>query len=281
MSSAEEYGDSAVAVAEALGFRLEPLPDWNCCGASSAHMTDHLLAVTLPARSLALARAAGRDLVVVCAACYHNLRVARKELEENPVLADEVAGILGKNPLFEGKIITLLDLLREEVSLRELEDRAVNPLRGLRPVSYYGCLMVRPKEMAEGDNPDQPVFMDRLLAALGSEPVPWSYKTDCCGGSLSLTRPDVVAKLVGRLFEAAEEAGADCLVTACPMCLANLEMRQTEERFLYRKKFALPVFFFTELLGLALGLGEAKEWFSRHLVDPLPLLSRVGLVGGV
>jgi heterodisulfide reductase subunit B len=277
LSSAREYGVSAEEVAEALGLRLEPLKDWNCCGASSAHMTNHVLSVALPGRDLALANEEGRDLVVVCASCYNNLRSAQKQILEDPSLAQRVQDMVGKDPRFRGRIVTLLDLVTEEVGLEELGKRVTRPLEGIKPVSYYGCLMSRPRGMMDSDNPDNPIFMDNLLATLGADVKPWAYKADCCGGSLSLTRTDVVVTLVNRLFDAAEEAGANCIVTACPMCLANLEMRQREGKLSFSSQHDLPVFFFTELLGLALGLPGADEWFSRHLIDPLPLLTRSGL----
>lgn len=280
LSSAREYGDSAVAVAEALGIQLEPLPDWSCCGASSAHMTSRLLSLALPARNLARARERGGDLVVVCAACYHNLKSTQRELLKDEDTASRVERIIGSDPRFRGRIVHLLDLLFEEVGLEGLGEKVVNPLRGLKAVSYYGCLMVRPTEMMEGDNPDHPTRMDRLLVTLGAEVRPWSYKTDCCGGSLSLTRTDLVVGLVNRLFEAAEEAGADSLVTACPMCLANLEMRQREGKLSFGHEHDLPVFFFTELIGLAMGMEEAEAWFSKHLMDPRPLLWRNGVRTG-
>jgi heterodisulfide reductase subunit B len=273
LSSAREYGVSALEVSQKLGLRLNALRGWNCCGASSAHMTNHILSLALPARNLALAKKTGDDLVVVCAACYHNLRSARARILEDGSLAARVEGILGADPRFEGRIVHLLDAVVEEVGLERLRDMVSRPLEKLRPVSYYGCLMARPREMMDADDPDNPRRMDHLLAALGAEVRPWSYKTDCCGGSLSLTRREVVAELVNRLFEAAEEAGANCIVTACPMCLANLEMRQSEARLKFKRRHNLPVFFFTELMGLALGLENCEEWFSRHLVDPRPLVS--------
>ncbi|MDD3719328.1 MAG: CoB--CoM heterodisulfide reductase iron-sulfur subunit B family protein [Actinomycetota bacterium] len=277
LSSAEEYGVSALEVADALGIRLETLPDWNCCGASSAHMTNHLLAVSLPGRNLARARERGGDLVVVCAACYHNLKKAQTEILEDEKLARRVEAVVGADPRFRGRIVHLLDVIAEEVGLEDLVEKVTRPLEGLKPVSYYGCLMVRPRGMITSDDPDNPRLMDDLMTALGAEVKNWSYKTDCCGGSLSLTRTDVVVKLVNRLFEAAEEAGGNCIVVACPMCLANLEMRQREGRLSFKLEHDLPVFFFTEMLGLALGLPGAEEWFTRHLIDPLPLLYGAGL----
>jgi len=277
LSSAEEYGTSTEEVAEKLGFRLETLEDWSCCGASSAHMTNHLLAVSLPGRDLAKAREKGDDLVVVCAACYHNLKKAQMEILEDEKLARRVEEIVGSDPRFEGRIVHLLDVIAEEVGLEDLKEKVIRPLEGLRPVSYYGCLMVRPRGMIANDDPDNPRLMDDLMTALGAEVKNWSYKTDCCGGSLSLTRTDIVVTLVNRLFEAAEEAGANCLVVACPMCLANLEMRQKEGRLTFGLEHDLPVFFFTEMLGLALDIPGAEEWFGKHLIDPRPLLYAAGL----
>jgi heterodisulfide reductase subunit B len=277
-SSAHEYGESAVAAAEALGIELQEIPDWSCCGASSGHMTNHLLSVALPARDLAIASSMGMDIAVVCAACYNRLRTAQKELLEDEGLASEVEKILGKDPRFRGEILHLLDIIFRRVDLEELKRRVVNPLKELRPVSYYGCLMARPRGLMTEDDPENPRRMDELLEGLGAEVRPWSYKTDCCGGSLSLTRTDVVVKLVNRLFEAAEEADANCIVTACPMCLANLEMRQAQGTLSFKTPHHLPVFFFTELIALALGKEEARSWFPKHLIDPQPLLRGAGLL---
>ena len=277
LSSAEEYGVSAVEVAEALDIRLEPLQDWSCCGASSAHMTNHVLSVALPGRDLALAKQEGRDLTAVCANCYNNLRSAQEEILSDEEMAKKVEDIIGMDPRFDGKILPLLDIIMDEVGIKEIKERVIRPLEGLRPVSYYGCLMSRPRGMMDSDNPDNPQFMDELLNALGAEARPWSYKTDCCGGSLSLTQTGIVVELVNRLFDAAEEAGANCIVTACPMCLANLEMRQREGKLRFNIEHHVPVFFITELLGLALGLEGTEEWFGKHLIDPQPLLAKAGL----
>jgi heterodisulfide reductase subunit B len=277
-SSAREYGESTLRAARELGIELVELEDWNCCGASSAHMTNHLLSVLLPARNLAIAREQGRNLVIACAACYNRLKLVQGEILREESLARKVEGILGADPRFEGEVLPLLEAIDREVDLAAFKERVGNSLEELRPVSYYGCLLARPRGVMVDDDYEHPEGMDRLLSALGASVLPWSYKTDCCGGSLSLTRSDVVERLVNRLFEAAKEAGANCIVTACPMCMANLEMRQYRGVLRFRIIHNLPIFYFTELICLALGCGDTEEWFRRHLIDPRPLLRVSGLL---
>ncbi|MBU1669912.1 MAG: CoB--CoM heterodisulfide reductase iron-sulfur subunit B family protein [Actinobacteria bacterium] len=273
--SAEEFGDSTLAVCEALGIELLELPDWSCCGASSGHMTNDLLSVSLPGRDLAAARALGRDMLVVCAACYSRMKVSQRRILEDEELAGKVEDAVGADPRFTGRIRHLLDVLVNDVGLAEIKPRVVRSLGGLKAVPYYGCLLVRPPEVCCCDSVENPTDLDRFLAALGAEVRPWSFKTDCCGGSLSLSRTDVVERLVNRLFERAEEAGANCIVTACPMCTANLEMRQKPSKFGFSIPHPIPVLYFTEMLGLAMGLPDAEEWFKAHIIDPHPLLKEL------
>jgi heterodisulfide reductase subunit B len=275
--SAEEFGDSTLAVCKALGIELEELPDWSCCGASSAHMTNDLLSVALPGRDLAMAKKIGKDMLVVCAACYSRMKVAQKRILEDEALARQVESAAQADPRFTGEIRHLLDVLVNDVGMPEIKRWLRTNLAGLKAVPYYGCLLVRPPEVCCCDSVENPTELDRFLDALGVEVRPWSYKTDCCGGSLSLSRTDVVEKLVNNLFTRAEEAGANCVVTACPMCTANLEMRQQPGKFSFKVPHKMPVLYFTELLGLAMGLDGADAWFKSHLINPMPLLKELDL----
>jgi heterodisulfide reductase subunit B len=151
------------------------------------------------------------------------------------------------------------------------------PLAGLQPVAYYGCLTQRPLYLVEGGNPENPTTMDRILEILGTSVRPWAYKTECCGGSLGITQPEVTVRLVATLVKAAIEAEANCIVTDCPMCQANLELRQVEAVSGSGELTPLPVFYITELLALAIGVGRSEDWWARHLVDPRPLLRSLGL----
>lgn len=277
--SAEEFGLSTLAVCKALGIELAEIPDWNCCGASSAHMTNDLLGVALPGRDLALAREMGRDMMVVCAACYSRMKVAQNRILEDEETARRVEAAVGGDPRFTGVIRYLLEVLANDVGFKEIKKWTRRDLAGLKAVPYYGCLLVRPPEVCCMDSVENPTDLDRLMEALGVEVRPWSYKTDCCGGSLSLSRTDIVERLVNGLFTRAEQAGADCIVTTCPMCVANLEMRQVPGTFSFEILHEMPVIYFTELLGLAMDLADARKWLSGHLIDPIPLLERLGLVG--
>ena len=288
-STGVEFGASTDRVCDALGLELLEIPDWNCCGASSAHSMDHDLFLALPARNLAQAQQVpleGDDLslAIPCAACFSRTAAADLALRNDPAFRARMESVLDFQ--FSGRIRprNLLDIMANDLSPSQLSNPVSNPLHGLKVVSYYGCLLVRPPAYTDRwDDPEHPKSMDYLLQLMGAQPVPWSYGVDCCGGSLTLNRADVVVHLVDILARAAIEAGADALVTACPMCMANVDGRQK-----YRGELPiprppkpdydpLPIFYFTELMALAYDLPMHKV-LSRHLVDPRPLLKRLEII---
>lgn len=263
--TAREYDESTKAVGTILGLELDELADWNCCGASSAHATDPSLAHNLVARNLAIAEKEGRDLLVPCAACYSRFKAGEREMEE---------GAHGLN----FRILNLLEFLVEDGLLEKMKGMVKRPLNGLKMVSYYGCLLVRPPKMTGARKYENPEEMDRLLGLLGAESIPWSYKTDCCGGSLVLTRTDIVRQLTRKLIDKALEAGAEAIAVACPLCQSNLDTRQEEVSRGAGKDYRVPILYITELIGLSLGHPDAGKWFRRHFVDPGKLLASKGLV---
>lgn len=267
--TAKEYGLSTSAVCQRLGLELIEIPDWNCCGASSGHSTNYLLAQALAARNLILAEKQGLDLVVSCAACFSRFKKTDIALKENAELNKKMEEIMGVPYKGGFEIRHLLDVICNTVGWDTIRKKVSNPLKDLRLVPYYGCVIVRPHEVTQFDDEEQPQAMDNLIEAIGAESLPWSDKTECCGASLSLTRVDIVKKLARDIIEMAKEAGAQAVVTACPLCQANLDMRYGED--------GLPIFYFTELLGLALGI-DGKSWLDRHITDPLPLLTSFNLV---
>ena len=271
-STGLEYGNSTVEVCKALDIELNELADWNCCGASSAHCTDEGLAIELATRNLATAEDAGLDLVIPCAACFQRFKVAEKHVQERKEPAVETP-YQGKVPIKH-----LLDFLIEGENLSAIKKKIAKPLKGLKAVCYYGCLITRPPKVTDAKNYENPTAMDELMSLLGVEVVPWSYKTDCCGGSLMLAREDIVAQLTGKLIQKAEEAGAECIVTACPLCQANLDTKQGFISKNLGREVRFPAFYFTELLALAFGSGEVDGWLKKHVIDPCALLKSKGLL---
>ena len=270
--SARDYQESISAVAALLNIDLTEIPDWNCCGATAAHSIDAHLALTLAARNLIQAEALGQDVVVPCALCFNRLKVAEHTLVHQQSALPEMnyQGVI--------KIWDLLDYLTQPPLLDQIQAKIVRPLRGLRTVCYYGCVVARPPKITQRPDYENPTNMDTLVKRLGGNPYPWSYKTDCCGAGFTISRPDIIDTLVQKLYDRALEAGAECIVVSCQMCQANLDIPQERISRQSGKSYYLPVLYFTELIGLALGHPEVTTWLSRHFVDPLPLLQRRGLL---
>ncbi|MGD2206918.1 MAG: heterodisulfide reductase-related iron-sulfur binding cluster [Anaerolineae bacterium] len=284
-STGVEFGLSTELVCHSLDLDLVEIPDWNCCGASSAHSMDPSLFLALPARNLALTQQTGLDdLAIPCAACYSRTAAADLALRQDHAFRAKMESLLDVHYQGQVRPRNLLDILANDFSREHLTAPLKNPLQGLKVVSYYGCLLIRPPEYTHRwDDPEHPQSMDHVLSLMGAQPLPWSYGVDCCGGSLTLNRSDVVVHLVDKLARAAHDADAHALVTACPMCMANVDGRQ-----IYRggpplprppkpDYDPLPIFYFTELMALAYDLPLSKA-LAKHLVDPRPLLQGLNLV---
>jgi heterodisulfide reductase subunit B len=266
----EHFGKSTEAVCHALGIDLQEIHEWTCCGASSGHFLNEDLSMALPARNLAIAEKMGLDTVCVCAACYLRLKQTCREVRHNPELKRKLGDWLGVP--FEGKydVRHLLDVVVNDLGLDAVGAKVTKPLKGVKLVCYYGCYLMRPPEIVAFDNPENPTAMERLMGALGADVRDWSAKVDCCGGSLMLTRSDAVSNFVDSIVERARDSEAEAIVTACPMCTMNLEAMQTG-------KDKLPIVYFTELLGVAMGLPDARKWFKKHLKSPAAVLAAHGL----
>jgi heterodisulfide reductase subunit B2 len=269
-STGLEYGLSTDAVFQHLDIEVNEIPGWNCCGASSAHALDAKLSLALPARNIALAQEIGDDLIAPCAACFNRIKGTDYILRTNPIARTDIEKMVSFDYTGNVRVRPLLAVFLEDFESEELVHYVERPLNGLKVVPYYGCLLVRPPKITQFDDPDNPKVISKLLNILGAEVCEWSYATDCCGAGLSLSRADIVNSLVDNLVEKAKEAGAEALVTACPLCQVNLEMRQTV-------KPNMAAFYFTELMGVAFGIPETNKWWSKHLIDPRPLLRTVGL----
>jgi len=274
--SAREYDRSARAVCERLGIELLEIPEWICCGSHPAQVRDELLAVALPTRSLLNVEGAD-DVLTLCPSCFKSLKGATLKLERDPKLRERVNQLLKGDYRGGRRVRHLLEVLGNTCS-EELKDQIEKPLEGLRVVSYYGCLLARPKEVIDFDDAEDPVVMDRLLELAGAETIRWPYKTECCGMSFALSKPEIAIRLSGDILEVAKESGAECIAVGCPLCHANLDLRQREIERARGLELGLPIFYFTELLGLSLGVPPEELELGRHMVNPYPLLRRKGLL---
>ncbi len=270
-TTAKEYNQSALAVCHELGIELVELPDWNCCSSSSGHSTDYWLCHALAGRNLAIAEKENMDVIATCPSCFLRLRDTRNEVTDRPEVKQRLQELIDLPYEAKNEVKHLLDVLYTEIGIEKIREKVINPLTGLKLVSFYGCYLVRPPELTGFDDPENPQTMDILLAALGAEVVDWKSKVDCCGGSLSFSKREVIKELVAQICSAAHEVDAEAIVTACGLCHANLESRQTGEK-------PLPVFYFTELIGMALGC-DVRPWFKKHLINPVSLLRTCNLLG--
>jgi len=264
-SSASEYDRSLRAVAGQLGVELREIPDWVCCGATSAHAIDHNAALCLAADTLAKARRAGlTEVLAPCAMCYQRLAVAAHELKHNPGIAtalDEAPGLEQIKPL------SILNWLGNYVKLT-----ATRPLNGLKVACYYGCLLVRPPKITGVQNVEAPRQMEDIIKLLGGQPVRWAMATECCGASFALSQKSTVLRQGRQIYDAAKKAGADVFCVACPMCHANLDMRQGEMGIAGHDQ--LPVIYLTQLIGWAMGLDAATLGLDKHFVPAANALAK-------
>jgi heterodisulfide reductase subunit B len=270
-STAEEYNRSLQAVAGRLdGMELVQLPDWNCCGATPAATVNSLLPHALAARNLAIAEEMGMELVAPCAACYKNMNKASHSLNDDPSLRTRINSTLdghhvGRAP----RVRHPLDVLVNDVGVDNVP--VAKPLQGLSVASYYGCLITRP----EGgfDDPERPQSMDRLMEALGAEAVDWPYKTKCCGGAIYMASEDISFALSADVLAHAKAAGANAVAVGCPFCQLLLDLYQDKLEAIKGTSFDLPIFFFSQLMGLAMDLDRAELGLEKLIVSPSNLLA--------
>lgn len=267
-TGAKEFDMSWRAVCEPLGIELVEMPDWSCCGTVHATTVGRVLAVTLAARNLVIAETMGLDIVAPCSGCYKNLRTANEALKDETELKANVNTSLSSQ--FQGSIAVRhpLYIIVEDIGLEALTEPP-RPLHGLRVAPYYGCVLTRPALPDPVDGPEDPQGMDRLLETLGAEVVPYHpAKTKCCGGAVLLSHQDVALDLTGELLKEAKDVGAQCLAVACPMCQMALDAYQSQVERRLRESLDLPILYFTQLLGLALGIDERRLGLNRLVVSP-------------
>jgi len=243
---AAELDGYARKSAEALGFALEELPDWQCCGAVYPMARDEIASRLSAARALTSARDLNQDLVTLCSACHHVIKRVNYDLAHDEDIRTKINLHLDTAPYAgETRVLHLMELLRDDYGFGRLKEKVVNPLKGRKIAAYYGCLLLRPSRQLCFDNPENPTIMEDFIRALGGEPVIYPYRNECCGGYITLENKALARKKCDDVMSSAREKGADAVITACPLCMYNLTANASDP---------LPVVYFTELLAQALGV---------------------------
>ena len=281
---------STKAVGKKLGLDLVELKNWNCCGAMEVKNIDPKIQTYLSARNLSIAEDMGLETVMApCNGCYHNLKKAEYDLAhdtESKEVNARLSGKAGHKTYEAGKVETIhaLDWIKRTIGEDGIRDRVRNSLSGLKVANYYGCMYTRPrhifpeKDQGPGsESTSKPHFMDDILAAAGAENVEYPLKTACCGGAHTLSDSDTSTKLVLNLLETAEACGADVIATECPTCHTGLEMHQVRAEKVLGRKTNVKILYFTQLLGMALGLSARKVGVNENFSDARPLLKEKGL----
>ena len=276
-ASAKPYDMSTRAVCAGLGADLVELDDWNCCGATAYMSVQELKAFALSARNLALAETLGNDILTACPACYLVLNKTNHYCQDDPELMGKITKALGAAGLeFKNKVKVrhILDVIHNDIGEEAVRSKITKPLAGLKVAPYYGCQVSRP--LAEFDDAEFPETMDNILRWAGAEVVDYPLKARCCGGMMMSTKEESCLVLVKRLLDLAYDRGADCVAVACPMCQVNLDGYQDRVSKLNGRSYSMPTIFFTQLLGMAMGLPESQLGLKMGIVPTDAVVAKVG-----
>jgi heterodisulfide reductase subunit B len=256
--SSNDYEASVRACMKKLQVELKELDDWICCGATAAHNINKKLAVALPARNLAIAERDGlNEVLAPCPMCSMELIHVRNQLRESETLRKEMSGIVESPINGTTEVFNLIQVF-QQIGLERLVSAVTKKLDDYKPACYYGCLLTRPAQDLQFDDCEQPSSMENLLQSLGAQPVDWNYKTECCGAGLTLADDSVIIDLSGKILCNAKKHGANCMVVACPMCHVNLDMKQSAIEKKLGESLKLPVYYLSDLVGIALGISEQE-----------------------
>jgi len=277
--TSEEFDSTLKLVMKSLDVEMEELPDWNCCGATSAHVMTENLALALPLRNLVLAeRLSNQTMGIACASCYSRMKSTKVEMDTHPELAKRINSTIVEEGEYKGMIDvkSMLQFFYEDIGIETIAGKVTYPLKGLKIACYYGCLLTRPTTITEFDSPEYPMSMDRIVESLGATATPFDFKTECCGASFSISDTEIVLSLSGTILEMAKESGAHAIVVACPLCQSNLDMRQPDIEKKARKKYDLPILYITQLMALAFGYPVKDLMPAKHIIPIEPALAHIG-----
>lgn len=280
-SNAKNFEDSTLCSLKELGVEVEELPRWNCCGTVYSLATDDLIHHLASIRNLIRVKEAQSDAVMtLCAMCYNTLKRVNERVKADPESLTKIHKFMDEEKIaYQGdvRVRHLLEILRDDITFEAIAKKVRKPLKNLKVASYYGCLLVRPKEIGL-DDLENPTVLENLTNALGAISLDFPYKTECCGAYQTVDNPEMVAERTYSILTSARDRGAEVVALSCPLCAFNLDHRQKETVQKYPEFKKMPILYFTQLMGLALGCGEKDLRFDLHYVDPKPLLQQKGLI---
>jgi heterodisulfide reductase subunit B len=258
-----------------LGVELVELPEWNCCGATFPLLADNVLDLAAPARVLVAAREAGERLAVACTTCYNVLRRTNLAIRADEDRREKLNFFIEAEYEGDLQVVDVLQVLRDEVGFEKIARMVKKPLTGLKVAAYYGCMVLRPTAEVAYDDPENPRALDELLIALGAETVDYPHKGECCGSYLAVISAEATAEMTHTILSSAQKNGAQLMVTNCPVCQFNLDKQQVEMGRRHTGYQSIPVLYFSQLLGMALGLDTSDFGWENHHIDPQPILAHL------
>lgn len=278
---AKNFEDSALCALKNLGVEVEELKRWNCCGTVFSLSTDDLIHHVAPVRNLIRTKELNSDkLMTLCAMCYNTLKRSNERMKNNPEDLGIINDLMYREDLkYQGdvQVLHLLELLKQEIKFETIAQKIKNPLNGLKIASYYGCYLVRPAEIGF-DDMENPTILDDLMQVLGAEPIDFPFKTECCGAYQTVDKSEIIADRTNQILSSAIEQGAEAVVVSCPLCAFNLDQRQKETIQQYPDFKSVPIFYFSQLMAIALGCPEESLRLDLHYTDPKPILNEKGLI---
>ena len=261
--------------AKILGFELKELDKWTCCGASFPLVNDYHMGLASCSRVLADTHLAGyKDLVALCSVCFNVLKRTNYVLRTDEVRRYKINEFIERDYNGEVEVRHYLEILRDDIGFDKLKEKVVKPLEGLKVATYYGCLLLRPHKEIQFDDPEKPTIFENFVKSIGAEPIYFPYRNECCGAFQVMNNVETANRCSKEIIDNAIKNGADLIVTSCPLCQFNLDDRQKVLKEKYDKFQTIPVVYFTQLLGLALGLDFKVLEFDRNVIDPLPVLEK-------
>ena len=270
-STAKEYDSTVRQLCRSFGINLIEIDDWVCCGSSPVHALSEEISLALPLKNLSQAEGQGlKNILSPCPSCHSHMLCSHAEMEKEGSHRERLQELAGSHYAGSLQLRHLVDFLYYDVGIDKIKEKVTRPLTGIKAVAYYGCMTRFPG--ITFDDREMPTMIDDIVQALGAEALPWSHTTECCGASFSISKTETVLRLVGEILEAARLVNAGCIIAVCPLCQSNLDMRQVEIQKKTGELFNLPVIYLSQLILMSQGSSRQELGFSKHLIDPTPLL---------